>query len=133
MTTQDHTKIIGIGFAAFAALFAVTFILMMLVSLGVFVALGITMANETGDNTHAGIGIAGGIVAIIFYCGLALVFVLPPAIASWKILKQRPHTRLWGTLAAIIALVLFPLGTILGAYALWFFFGPEGKRLYASV
>ena len=130
MKPQDHNKIIAIGFAVFAALFAITFALLMVVSLGVFVALGITMASETGDGTNAGIGIAGGIFSIVFYCGLGLFFVLIPGIASWKAFKMRPRTRVWGTLASIVALVLFPLGTILGIYALWFFYGAVGKDFY---
>ncbi|MFN2531519.1 MAG: hypothetical protein ABR555_09505 [Pyrinomonadaceae bacterium] len=104
----------------------------MLVSLGVFVALGITMANETGDNTNAGIGLAGGVFSIVFYGVLGAIFVLPPVITSWKALKRRRSARIWGTIAAIVVLGLFPLGTILSIYALWFFFSNEGRNFYAT-
>jgi len=130
MAPQEHNKIIAIGFAFFAAIFALTFVLLMLVSVGVFVALGLTMASETGDNTNAGIGIAGGVVSIIFYCVLGLFFVVPPAVASRKAFKRRRNTRVWGTIAAIVAFSLFSLGTLLGAYALWFFYGAVGKDFY---
>ena len=53
MTDADHNKILAIGFAAFAAIFFFTFLLLVLVTGGVFVALGITFANETGDPNQA--------------------------------------------------------------------------------
>ena len=46
MTDVEHNKILGIVFAVFAAIFFFTFVLLALVSVGVFVALGITFANE---------------------------------------------------------------------------------------
>lgn len=130
MTAKDHNKIIALGFAVFAGIFAFTFVLLMLVSFGVFVALGITMTNETGDNTQAGIGIAGGIFSIVFYCMLAAIIVLPTALASWTVFKRRRSARVWGTIAAIIVFSIMPLGTVLAIYALWFFFSAEGKEFY---
>ena len=129
MSETPHSKILAIGFAAFAVIVGGTFLLMMLTSLGVFVALGITMANETGDSTQAGIGILGGIVALIFYGVLFIIFVFPVAWASWKLFKLRPRARFWGIVAAILVLPLFPLGTALGGYGLWYFFSAPGKEL----
>ena len=132
MTGADHNKILGIGFAAFAAIYFFTFLLLLVVTTGVFVALGITFANETGDSKQAGIGILGGVLTIIFYGGLGLIFVLPTALASWKMLKRRMRARLWGTLAAIAVAPVLPLGTILGVYGWWFFFSAEGKHFYSN-
>ena len=132
MKPQDHNKIIAIGFAVFAGIFGFTFALLMLVSLGVFVGIGFTMAADTGDNTQAGIGIAGGIFSVLFYCVLGAIFVLPPALAAWKAFKRRPSARVWGTIAAIIVIGIMPLGTLLGVYALWFFFGAQGKDFYLT-
>lgn len=132
MTGNEHSRILAIGFGVFAAIFAFTMLLLMVVSFGVFAALGITMANETGSSHEAGIGVMGGVVAVIFYGLLAVIFVLPMALASWKILKRRPNARIWGVIAAILVLPIFPLGTMLGVYALWFFFSAEGRRFYLS-
>ena len=131
MTAKDHNKIVAIGFALFAGIFAFTFVLLLLVSFGVFVALGITMANETGDNTQAGVGIAGGIFSIVFYGVLAAIFVLPPALASWKAFKRRRSARVWGTIAAIVIFPIMPLGTAFAIYALWFLLGAERKEFYS--
>ena len=132
MTANDQNKILAIGFAVFAVIFLFTFLLLLVVTSGVFVALGITFANETGDSKQAGIGILGAVLTIIFYGGLGLIFVLPPALASWKMLKRRKRARLWGILAAIAVAPVLPLGTILGVYGLWFFFSEAGKQFYSN-
>lgn len=132
MIADQHNRILAIGFAAFSAIYFFTFALLLLVTTGVFVALGITMAHETGDNTNAGIGVLGGVVTIVFYVALGLIFVLPTALASWKLFKRRKNARVWGILAAIAVAPILPLGTILGVYGLWFFFSAEGKSFHRS-
>jgi membrane-anchored glycerophosphoryl diester phosphodiesterase (GDPDase) len=133
MSADQNNKILAIGFAAFAGIFFFTFMLLLVVSAGVFVALGITFANETGNSQQAGIGILGGVFAIVFYVVLGLIFVLPTAIASWKLFKRRKKARLLGTIAAILVVPILPLGTILGIYGLWFFFSAEGKQFYSNI
>jgi hypothetical protein len=132
MTVIEHNKILAIGLGGIAAIIAFTFLLLTLVSVGTFVALGITLANETRDSNQAGFGIFGGLFAIVFYGLLAAIFVLPPALAAWKIWKQRPNARVWGIIAAILAIPLMPLGTLIGIYGLWFLFSAEGKRFYST-
>jgi hypothetical protein len=132
MTAADHNKILAIGFAAFAAILCFTFLLLALVSVGVFVALGITFANESGNPNQAGVGILGAIFTVIFYGGLGLVCILPPALASWKLFKQKPGARLWGIIASIVVLPIIPLGTALGVYGLWFFFSAQGREYLQS-
>jgi hypothetical protein len=132
MTGADHNKILAIGFGAFAAIFFFTFLLLLIVTTGVFVALGITFANETGDSRQAGIGILGGVFTVIFYGVLGIICVLPTAMAGWKMLKRRKRARLYGIIASIVVVPILPLGTILGIYGLWFFFSAEGKRFYSD-
>ena len=122
MNELDHRRILAIGFAVFAGIFAFTFLLLMLVSLGVFMALGIAFTRETGDANQAGVGILGGVFAIVFYGLMGAVCVVPTAAASLKLWKGRPHARGWGIIAAIVLLPLVPLGTAFGVYGLWFFF-----------
>ena len=132
MTAAEHNKYLAIGFGIFAALFGVTFLLLMLVSLGVFVALGISFANETGDANQAGIGILGGAFAIVFYVVLGLLLVLPSAVASRKMWKRKPGARLWGIVAAVPVFFAFPVGTFLSIYALWFCFSAPGRNFYLN-
>ena len=133
MIAIEHNKILVIGFGIFAAIFAFTFLLLIVVSIGVFAALGISFANETGDKNQAGIGILGGVVAVIFYGILGTIFVLPTALVSWRMWKRRRNARPWGIIAAILVAPIMPLGTVLGIYGLWFFFSAEDRRFYLSV
>ena len=122
MTARDHSKILAIGFAAFAVIYLFTFILLMVVTGGVFVAMGITIANDTGDPNQAGFGILGAVFTVIFYGVLGLICVLPPALASWKLFKRKTKARFWGIIASIVVLPILPLGTALGVYGFWYFF-----------
>ena len=133
MNAEQHNQILAGGFAAFSPIIFFTFRLLLLVTTGVFVALGISFARETGDNTQAGIGILGGVLTVVFYVILGLIFVLPTALASWKMLKRRKRARVWGIVAAILLLPILPLGTMLAGYGLWFLFSAEGKRFYLNL
>jgi len=130
MGVADHNKILALGFGAFSLIFAFTFLLLMLMSLGVFVALGVTSANSSGDNTELGIGIVGGAFAVVFYGVLGMIFVTPTGVASLKMLRGKPHARIWGIIAALAVVAIAPLGTALAIYAFWFLFDAEGKRFY---
>ena len=129
MANADHSKFLAIGFAAFAVIYLFTFLLLLVVTGGVFVALGITMANDTGDPNQAGFGILGAVFSVIFYGVLGLICVLPPALASWKLFKRKPKARFWGIIASIVVLPIIPLGTALGCYGLWFMFSEPGRKL----
>jgi hypothetical protein len=133
MMPDEHNKILAIGFAIFAAIITFTILLLMVVGIGVFAALGITFAEETGDSNNLVIGIAGAIFAALFYGFFGAVFIVPLALASWKMWKQKPHARKWGIIAALFVALILPLGTLLGIYGLWFFFNPEGKRFYEEL
>lgn len=130
MTATEHNKIVAIGLGAFAAIFFFTFVLLTVVSVGVFAALGITSANEPGDGPGAGVGIIGGVLTVIFYGFLIAAFVVPPALAAWKMLKHRKNARAWGILGSVLLLPVMPLGTIFGVYGLWFLFSPDGKQFF---
>jgi len=132
MTSLEHNKYLAIGFAVLSAILGFTFLLLMLVSLGVFVALGISTANETGDANQAGIGILGGAFAVVFSVVLGLLLVLPTGVASRKMWKQRRGARAWGIIAAIMLVWVFPVGTFLAIYALWFCFSAAGRNLYLN-
>jgi len=133
MTVVEHNKLLALGFAIFAVVFALTILLLLVVSLGVFLALGISFANETGNSQQAGIGIIGGVVTVVFYGLLGAIFVLPMALASRKMFRRSRNARIWGVIAAILVATIIPLGTMLGLYGLWFFFSTEGRKFYLCV
>ena len=47
-----------------------------------------------------------------------------------KVRKGAAIGRILGIIVSIMSLFSFPLGTALGIYGLWFFFGDMGKALY---
>src|SRR5262245_66204466 len=114
MTAIEHNRYLAIGFAFFAGIFGVTFLLLMLVSLGVFVALGISFANETGDRNQAGFGILGGVFAVLFYLVMGAIFALPPALASWKWWKRKRRARTWAVSGALGLVPQLPCGNACG-------------------
>jgi hypothetical protein len=132
MTPLEHNRYLAIGFGVFSALFGFTFLLLMLVTVGVFAALGISFANETGDANQAGIGILGGAFTVVFYLVLGLILVLPTALASRKLWKRRRNARMWGLIAAILVAWTFPIGTFLTIYALWFLLSAQGRKFYSD-
>jgi hypothetical protein len=132
MTAVKHNKYLAVAFGVFATLFGITFLLLMLVTTGVFVALGISFANETQDANQAGIGILGGVFTVVFYVILGLILVLPTAVASRKLWKRRRNARFWGIIAAILVVWALPIGPFLTIYALWFLLSAEGRKLYSD-
>jgi len=125
MTAQEHNRLISILFHVQGGLqvlvglfFAVVYIGMG----GVFVAIG----EQQEQQFIGGIFLVVGIVAaVIVFAFAALDFY-----AAFKIGKMQPVGRTLGIVVAILSVLNFPLGTVLGAYALWFFFGDQGKMLY---
>src|SRR5258707_15808917 len=103
MTPIEHNKILAIGFGVFAAIFAFTFLLMMVVSLGVFATLGITFANDPANGPGAGIGIIGGVVAASFFPHLGANFFFSRGFVGGKGSEQRPKARDWGRMCAVRA------------------------------
>lgn len=75
----------------------------------------------------AGIGAASGdaqataVLSLIgtFVGGLRAVLALPGILAGYGLLARKNWGRILAIIVAILNLVNFPLGTILGLYALW--------------
>ena len=132
MTALEHNKYLAIGFGVLGAIYGFTFVLLMLISFGVFMALGVSFANESGDANQAGFGLLGGVFAMVFYVVLGLILVLPMGLASRKLWKRRATARRWGVIAAIVIAWMVPVGTCLAVYAFWFLFSAEGRKLYAN-
>ena len=125
MTPQEHNRLISILFHVQGGIqFLVGLILVV-----VYVAMGgvfIAAADRQEQQFIGGILLVVGIVtAVIVFAFAALDFY-----AAFKISKVQPIGRTLGIVIAILSVMSFPLGTALGAYALWFFFGDQGKILY---
>ena len=62
---------------------------------------------------------------------LMLVMVIPSIVMGAGLLYLRPWARSIGTVIAILELLIFPLGTVLGVYALWVLLSAETDPLFS--
>ncbi len=127
MTAQEHNRLISILFHVQGGLQVLGGVLIVLIYAGaggLFLAVG----DQHDQQIVGGIFIVVALVtAFIVFAFAALDFY-----AAFKIGKMQPIGRTLGIVVAIFSVMSFPLGTALGAYALWFFFGDQGKALYSA-
>lgn len=110
LTKQDlelHTRIVGWLFILSSAL------LLAIAFTGFFVltSLGVVAGDPQATLVLGTIGTWGG----IFFVLLAL----PGFLAGYGLLQRREWGRILAIVVAFLNLLNFPLGTLLGAYALW--------------
>jgi hypothetical protein len=128
MTARDHNKLLSIFFFVLAGLQLLGGGIMAVVYIFLGGAMMSTSSREDEQlmgGVFLGVGVVVGLVMVVLG-GLSLL-------TATKILKVRPIGRTLGIVLSILVLLSFPLGTALGIYGLWFFFGDAGKNLYAGV
>lgn len=125
MTPQEHNRLISILFHVLGGIQVLAGMVLVLLYVGIGGAL-IAVGEQQEKQFIGGIfAIVGIVIAVIIFAFAALDFY-----AAIKIGKIQPIGRTLGIVIAILSIGNFPLGTALGAYALWFFFGDQGKMLY---
>jgi len=100
-------------------------ILLGLIYGGIGVAL-LSTGRKDEDQIAGGALMAFGIVIGIIMIAIAIFDLFTGS----RIRKMAPSGRILGIIVCIMSLFSFPLGTALGIYGLWFFFGDLGKSLY---
>ncbi len=127
MTIREHGRLLGIFFLIQAGLqvFGGIFAVLIYGGLG-----GAMLANSRREEEQ----VMGGVFLVLAFvvAGLILIFAGLNALAGWKLFKNKTGARIWGIVASCIALLGFPLGTALGVYGLWFFFGDAGRHYDAQ-
>ncbi|MDM7923158.1 MAG: hypothetical protein QUS14_12735 [Pyrinomonadaceae bacterium] len=123
MTPKEHNRTLGILFLVYLGL---QIIGLAIGVVSVFIMIGAISASD--PNAAPMMGIMSAVMIFAFVFGGLLM--IPIAGAGFKLLKEKPGARTWGIVAAIIALINIPLGTILGVYGLWFLFSEPGKAFY---
>jgi hypothetical protein len=127
MTARDHNRLLSIFYFIQAGLQLFGGIIVFVV----YVILGGAMmtASREQDQVMGGIFFAVGVIAgvIMLVIGVFTLFT------GFNVLKERPIGRTLGIIISILVLLSFPLGTALGIYGLWFFFGEVGKNFYAGL
>lgn len=127
MTAREHNNLLGIFFLIQGGLTAMIGVIMTLIYGGVGVAMmGVGTKDE--DRMIGGIMFAVGLVVGIVLLGIAAAVIY----TGVKVRRQAPIGRTLGIVMSILSLLSFPLGTALGIYGLWFFFGDMGRALYGG-
>jgi hypothetical protein len=94
----------------------------MAVAAGLFllgsVAVGTVAANEPDVP-----GVLSLVPAFIglFLCAAIAISTVPSLVAGYGLVRRRPWARVWTLIAGIVNLPGFPLGTLVGVYAIWIF------------
>ena len=122
MTT--HVKVLAVltlvlGVLGMLGVLAITF---------AFGIAGVAVGTSHDENAGFALGILG-------LTGMALVTILvvtsvASIVCGYGLLKRRRWARIFGIVLAAVELINFPLGTALGAYALWVLFNKETETMF---
>lgn len=125
MTAQEHNKVLGILYLVQGG-----FNLMGLIFTVIMIPIFYSTLSRVGDDA----AIPYAFITAIFIVAVTLNLILGglDLLAGYGLLKRRSWARTAGIIAAITALLGFPLGTALGVYGLWFLFGEKGRQFYLT-
>lgn len=125
MTARDHNNLLGIFFLIKGGMLALVGIILGLVYGGIGVAI-MSSGHKQEEQIAGGVMMAVGIVIGLVMLAIALFDIF----TGTRVRRMAPIGRTLGIIVSIMSLFSFPLGTALGVYGLWFFFGDMGKSLY---
>lgn len=121
-----HVKVIAGCFVAVGALFVIgaffaQFALQLMAGL---------IATSGEDNAQAGAAVLG--FAGIALTTMFLVIAIPFFVTAWGLFNLKPWARIAGIVLAALSLINIPIGTLLGAYAMYVLFQKETEKLFAE-
>ena len=127
MTARDHNKLLSILFFIMGGLQLLGGVIIGLIYGGLG-AMMLSSARRTEEQTVGGVFLVMAVVVALIIFALAGLFIF----TGWKMRKEQPLGRVLGIISSILSILRFPLGTALGVYGLWFFFGDQGKQFYSG-
>jgi hypothetical protein len=123
---QSHIKAVGYIYIVLGVLCLIGAVCILGVG-GVAGFSGAAGAAGSGEDAAAAM-LGGGIMAAIGV--FVAILSIPSFLAGWGVLKLKPWARILTIVLACINLLSIPIGTIIGAYALWVMFNDETKRIF---
>jgi hypothetical protein len=120
-----HVKVLAVLALVVGALSAIAALFSSVIFGGVAAAIGADPDPDKGIPL-AIVGLTG--VVITIYLAVSSLLAI---ICGMGLLKLRRWGRIMGIVYAAMSLINFPLGTILGVYALWVLFNKETEAMFA--
>ena len=74
------------------------------------------------------VGAGAGLILLGFGVLVALAFGLAAIVMGWGLLELRSWARWGAVVLAILQLLFFPLGTIIGALIIWYLLTEDGRQ-----
>jgi hypothetical protein len=125
---QDHVRLLGILWFAFAAFEVVGGIVLLVLSNTLFVHIARASAENSGSGGTP-LGFLPPLMTFIAIFGLSKGAV--GLVTGWGLLNGEPWGRVLALVLGFIALLFPPLGTALGIYTLWVLLPAKAEEEYA--
>ena len=121
MTLEEHKRLLGILHLVYGGLHGLlAFVLVIAFGVPAVVILG----NSPGG---AGAPMAFVIIALLLALLFSLLFLIPPVVAGYGLLKHKPWARTASLVASVIEVLNLPFGTALAVYNFWLLFGQNAR------
>ena len=89
---------------------------------------GLAVLNWPGVIDDAGVSILASSGVLCFFLPGIIAYIL----AGYGLLKYKSWARILAIVLALLNLILFPIGTLIGIYTLWAMFNDEAEALFES-
>ena len=130
MTARQHLDLVGLFYILYGCMtLAVGAVLFLIFSLG-GVGMGVAGAGG-GDQELLFMSGIYGMAAVLTALSVA-VFSIPYVLVGWGMRRRKPWSRLGGLVFGVLALMSFPLGTLLGVYGIVKLMDDEVRALLES-
>lgn len=121
-TPEQHNKYLAISHIVF---FLFSLLIMFAWSCVLYFIIWDVRSKERGDQIFLDVG-------LLIVNTLNFLYIATSLGAGWALLTRKPWAKNASLVAAFIAVLYIPLGPIVCAYSLWFFFSEPGKLLYGE-
>ena len=121
MTIEEHKRLLGILHLVYGGFHG-------LLAFVLVIAFGIPAAVLVGSATGGeGMPLAFLVFALLLGLLLSLIFMIPPLVAGYGLLKRKPWARTASLVAAVVEVLNVPHGTALSIYNFWLLFGQNAQ------
>jgi len=122
---HTHVKVLAVLYIVLSGI-GLLFALLIFFALGTAASIvGMTASPEDAKIAIPILRLTGTALGV-----LLLLLSLPGLITGWGLLKLRSWARILGIVLAVISLLNFPIGTVVGIYGLWVLLTKETERLF---